>query len=44
MAHEQVLCSQLYTGTEQGIIFPNRLKTSEGENNSSALALQVQET
>lgn len=42
---KQVLCSQtLYKRTKKGIIFSNRLKISEGENNSSALELQVQET
>lgn len=45
LRNEQVLCSQtFYKGTKKGNMFSNKLKISEGENNSSALQLQMQET
>lgn len=43
LRNEQVLCSwTFYKGTKKGNIFSNKLKISEGENNSPALQLQVQ--
>lgn len=45
LRNEQVMCSWTFNkGTKKGNIFSNKLKISEGENNSSALQLQVQKT
>lgn len=45
LRNEQVLCSQtFYKRTKKENVFSTKWKISEGENNSSALQLQVQET